>query len=89
MQQLDLPLPDRQPSPAGFDSRSRARSPQFGHTRGVVLARHLLRLAGDSASYAFTTRRVALLVTLVLGLLLVAVGLAAKAAAPLVVYPFV
>jgi len=55
----------------------------------VVLARHLLRLAGDSASYAFTTRRVALLVTLVLGLLLVAVGLAAKAAAPLVVYPFV
>ncbi|MFM7062367.1 MAG: hypothetical protein ACKO04_02570 [Actinomycetes bacterium] len=55
----------------------------------MALARHLLRLAGDSVSYALTTRRVALLVTLALGLLLVAVGLAAKAAAPLVIYPFV
>jgi len=55
----------------------------------MVLARHLARLAGDSVSYALTTRRIALLVTLALGLVLVAVGLAAKAAAPIIVYPFV
>jgi hypothetical protein len=59
------------------------------HTARVILVRHLARLAGDSVAYAITTRRIALLITLALGLLLVAVGLAAKAAAPLVLYPFV
>lgn len=66
-----------------------ARSEGLGHNCPMVLARHLIRLAGDSVSYAVTTRRIALLLTLALGLLLVAVGLAAKAAAPLVIYPFV
>jgi hypothetical protein len=55
----------------------------------VLLARHLARLVGGSVAYATATRRVSLLVVLVVGLVLVALGLVAKAAAPVVIYPFI
>jgi hypothetical protein len=55
----------------------------------VLLARHIGRILGGSVSYAVATRRVSLLVVIVTGLLLVALGLVGKIAAPLVIYPFV
>ena len=54
-----------------------------------MLGRHVLRVLGDLGVYSLVTRRVALLLTFVLGLAVVAVGLIGKAAAPFVIYPFV
>jgi hypothetical protein len=65
------------------------RAGRWGTLVGVLLARHLARLVGGSLAYATATRRVSLLVVLVVGLVLVALGLAAKAAAPVVIYPFI
>lgn len=55
----------------------------------MTFVHHLGRLIRDSVSYAFVTRRVGLLVMVLVGLVLVAVGLAAQAATPYVIYPFV
>lgn len=55
----------------------------------MLFARHLRRLIGDTLAYAVVTRRLSLLVAVVIGLCLVAIGLAAQSAAPFVLYPFV
>jgi hypothetical protein len=52
------------------------------------LAVHLFRLTFESIRYAVATRRPAIAVVFILGLLLLALSLTAQAVAPLALYPF-
>lgn len=55
----------------------------------MILARHVLKVMGSTVAYGFSTRRVALLVLVLLGILLVGLVAATQVVAPIVVYPFV
>ena len=55
----------------------------------VILMRHVARLLGSTIAYGVSTRRITLLLLVLLGVLLVAVVSAAEVVAPIAVYPFV
>jgi hypothetical protein len=57
--------------------------------RAVVLARHLLRVVGSTLVYSLRTRRAALALLVLLGILLVGLVTATQVVAPIVIYPFV
>lgn len=59
------------------------------HDVAVTFLRHLGRLVHDTFAYAFVTRRIGIVVMILVGLLLVSVGLTVQAATPYVIYPFV
>lgn len=52
------------------------------------LLRHVARLVWETLAFGLATRRVSLVVVVLLGLLLVALVVSAQAAVPFVVYPF-
>ncbi len=54
----------------------------------MILARHIVRLLGETITMALVTRRISLLVAILVGLVLAAVVVTVQVAAPLVVYPF-
>ena len=54
----------------------------------MILVRHLGRLLWDAVAYSIATRRLSLLLLIVLGFVLVAIASASQAAAPFVLYPF-
>ena len=54
----------------------------------MILARHIVRLLGETVTMAVATRRISLLVAILLGLVLAVVVITVQVAAPLVVYPF-
>lgn len=49
---------------------------------------HVARLVWEAAGFSFASRRFAVLAVIAGGLLLVAISLTVKTAAPLVLYPF-
>lgn len=51
-------------------------------------AKHVVQLVGQAAAYGIVTRRLSVIVLILLGLALLALSLAAQTAAPLVLYPF-
>lgn len=55
----------------------------------MLFVRHLGRVLRDLFAYSAVTRRVGLLLVVVVGLALVALALVGNAAAPFVLYPFV
>jgi TctA family transporter len=55
----------------------------------VVFLHHLVHVVCGCWAYAIASRRVSLLIAVVIGLAALAIGLAGQAAAPFVVYPFV
>lgn len=52
------------------------------------LARNVARLLGDALRYAVATRRVSVLLVVVLGLLALAVAVTTQVAVPIALYPF-
>jgi hypothetical protein len=52
------------------------------------LLAHVARMTFETARYAVSTRRVAVLIVLVLGLALLAISVTAQTVAPLALYPF-
>ena len=56
--------------------------------RPIRLAYHVARLVTESIGYGVSTRRLSVVVLIVVGLLLVAVTITAQTVAPLAVYPF-
>lgn len=55
----------------------------------MILMRHVFRVVGATLAYSFSTRKVALAVLVLVGILLVALTLATQVVAPIIVYPFV
>lgn len=55
----------------------------------MILARHVLKVVGATVAYGFSSRRIALLVLVLVGIVLVALVAATHVVAPIVVYPFV
>lgn len=55
----------------------------------MILVRHVLRVVGATVAYSISTRRAALAVLVLVGIVLVALTLATQVVAPIVVYPFV
>lgn len=49
---------------------------------------HVARAIGQAVHYGVATRRMSIVIAVLLGLALVALALGAQAAAPLAVYPF-
>ncbi|MCU1497758.1 MAG: hypothetical protein JWM47_1711 [Acidimicrobiales bacterium] len=54
----------------------------------MIFARHLARVLWAAVSYSVASRRIGLLMLVLVGLALVAVASATQAAAPFVLYPF-
>lgn len=54
----------------------------------MLLVRHLWRVAGGVIVHGFRTRRLGVLLAVLVGGTVVAVTLAAQAVAPLAIYPF-
>jgi len=55
----------------------------------VLFMSHVGRLLGSLIQYSLTTRRVGLLIAIVVGVIAVSAAFATSAAVPVVVYPFV
>lgn len=52
------------------------------------LAAHVVRMLWEAFRYALATRRVSVVLVILVGLVLLAVALGAQATAPLLLYPF-